>query len=177
MGTTLKGFKKFQKAGEIGHVTGFSFLVLLSQFLKSSPHPLLGLGNVTKALTLSNWLPRDIELLRSGMSTTVLLKPTVVKDVLKRPPAPDPRWHNPAYYWWWLRPEYAFYTGWWNIQQLESLRKKLLESEQVIEDVDVEQLQFHPSVTKQTVRDHYEQTVQLFELVIEQGVGLLAITK
>jgi hypothetical protein len=111
------------------------------------------------------------------MSTTVLLKPTVVKDVLKRPPAPDPRWHNPAYYWWWLRPEYAFYTGWWNIQQLESLRKKLLESEQVIEDVDVEQLQFHPSVTKQTVRDHYEQTVQLFELVIEQGVGLLAITK
>ena len=177
MGTTLKKFQKFQEDGEIGHVTGFSFLVLLSQFLKRDPSSAPGLDNVAKVLKLSDWFPKDIELLRRGMSTTVLLKPTGFDDVLKRPPAKDSRWHLPAYYWWWLRPEYSFETGWWGIQQLTNLRDKLLESEQFIENVDLEQLNLHPSVTKHTVRDHYEQTLQLFELSINQGIGLLSITR
>lgn len=177
MGTTLKAFDKWQENAEIGHITGFSFLVLLSQFLKLSPFPTPGLGNIAKALISSNWSQKEIELLKNGMSTTVLLKPSEADDMLKRPPVPDSRWHDPSYYYWWLRPEYAFHTGWWDIQQLGSLREKLLEAKQVVENADIHKLNFHPSISKQTIYEHYERTIQLFGFATDQEFGLLTITR
>lgn len=178
LGTSLKGFSdEAQESRSTPQTIGFSFLVLLSQFLKPVPFPAPGLGNVAQAVTLLNWDRKDVDLLRNGMATTTLLKPDLVENPLERPPSDDPRWHKESHYWWWLRPEYAFYTGWWEVRQLEKLRNILSKTQPKLAQVDVAQLNLHPSVTNKVLHENYERTIQLFDLAVSQQVGLYSITR
>jgi hypothetical protein len=177
LGTTLKGFTEFQQKGMSAQVVGFSFLILLSQYLEEISLTNLGVENVAQAVASLGWAKADVDLLSQGMSPTVLLKPSFVNDVLERPSTDDSRWYDPAYYWWWVRPENAFYIGWWDKEHLEKLQNMLSEVQDTFEQVDIGKLNLHSSVTKKTLVENYHQTMKLLKLAEEHKCGLLSITR
>lgn len=177
LGTTLKGFSYLKQKGSQAHIVGFSFLVLLSNTLEMVPFTSFGLGNIADIVASLGWNDEDVGLFRKGMATTVLLKPSLVGNVLERPPIGDPRWYDSSYYWWWLRPENAFHTGWWDAQQLERFHGMLAEIRSNFEQVDIGKLNLHPSVTKIRLLDDYDKTMKLFNLAKERQFGLLLIIK
>ncbi|MBN8592811.1 MAG: hypothetical protein J0M33_13690 [Anaerolineae bacterium] len=176
LGTTLNGFSESEIAKfSQSHATGFSFLVLLSQYLTLPPIPSPRFNNIHKVINLLKWDNRDITLLMKGATTTALLKPDLVSDLLERPPADSSNWNDPAYYWWWLRPEFAFYTGWWSIDQLRQLRHKLIDSKMHLDYAVTVILDADPSLTNEEIIDDFNYVIQFFDMAINKGVGLLYI--
>jgi hypothetical protein len=174
LGTTLRGFFTSSNI-PISQTTGFSFLVMLTQFLKPIPFSAPGLGNVAYTAGQVGWSEHDTKLLSRGIATTTLLKPNLVLDKLERPPADDPRWHDASYYWWWLRPENAFYIGWWDLDSIEAMHRKLIEVAPNFAVVDVMDFKLHPSVTHQSLLNDYEQAIALFETAQKEQLGLFQI--
>jgi hypothetical protein len=177
LGTTLTNFSEFRQNGMQSQVVGFSFLVLLSRFLEAMSAATPSLGNVGQVVAAIGWNRRDVELLSKGMATTTLLKPALVSDVLARPPINDARWHEPAFYWWWLRPENAFYVGWWDKPHLERFHDMLTKFRTDFERADLGKLNLPASVTEKSLLADYDRTVEVFALAKAKGYGLLSITK
>lgn len=109
-------------------LVGHQYLILLSQFLqRGSDHDReLRIGASADVAERLKWSNRDTQMLRIGMATTHLLKPDRVEDALERPRSKDdPGWQDPLNYWWWVRPQNAFVTGWWDTEAVEDLKTKL----------------------------------------------------
>jgi hypothetical protein len=180
LGTSLGELPDLVKNGPVAPLIGFSFLVILSQSLKPIESPRPGSGNVAQVMALLNWNSRDVQLLREGMTTRSLLRPELISDpdILQRIPAPvdDPRWKNPAYYWWYFSPGRAFHNGWWDIELIERLSRQLKGVRVDIQQIDISQLNLSPSVTTQILLEDYDRTVSLFEIALEQQLGLYSIT-
>jgi hypothetical protein len=150
---------------------GFSFLVLLSEFLHPNPFGYQSIGWIGTVVEHLGWSPRDVKLLKNGMATTYLLKPELVPDPLERPPN-DERWHDPTYYWWWLRPANAYMTGWLTCEQITVFHRRLLEVQTDYEQVDVTSLNMPSSTIQADLLEDYQRGLKLFEAAIEAKVGL-----
>jgi hypothetical protein len=181
LGTSLQDFKdakpdhpnNWLRPGP--HLTGFSFLVILSQFLTPIPVPPPRLSDVGHAASALGWSRRDVELLSIGMATTALLKPELVPDPLERPSGADSRWNDPAYYWWWLRPEHAFYTGWWDLELIAKFHQRLSEMRKDFEQIDVAALSKRTNTVQSDLIGNYEKTVKVFSDALAEQTGLFQI--
>ncbi|MCC6614049.1 MAG: hypothetical protein IT320_11275 [Anaerolineae bacterium] len=175
LGTTLKGFPDNMENFPISRNAGLSFLIILSQFLEHSLIPPLGLGNIAKIGASLGWSEADIKLLSIGLSTAALMKPDLVTNPQERSSISDPHWHDSAYYWWWVQPENAFYTGWWDIEHMKLLVEKIEAIRNQFEQINVEALNLHSSVTKLSLHEDYENTITQFKKTILREKGLFYI--
>lgn len=178
-GTTLKGISKL-KADSAPSKTGFSLLVFLGFYLTSlsffSPLTIVSIGT-----DLVGWNRRDVRLLSDGLVLMSVYGETIDGDPLKRPPAPDKRWHDPEYYLWWFRPSFAFSCGWWGLQEIEYLHNKLREVYPELEQLDEtlleKRLRLLPQET--SARDklllNYQSTLEVFEKSLSIGQGLFKV--
>ena len=170
------GLSELDAPPEARRRVGFAFLVLLSKFLR--PNPLVrSIGSVGLVVSHFGWSERDTRLLSQGMATTFLIKPGLVSDPLERPPAGDERWHNPAYYWWWIRPANAYNTGWLTYEQVTRFHERLHTIQQEYLRLDVSSLDLPPSlvITQQDLAEDYHRTIKLFQIAIAEKVGLFHI--
>jgi hypothetical protein len=175
LGTSLSSFLYFSSDDLLARATGFSFLVILSQFLRPISLPTPGFGNLGRVADSLGWNERDVKLLSMGMTTVLLLKPEQVKDPLERPPAADSHWYDPVFYSWWMRPENAFYTGWWDMESIKMLLHKLPQISHSLQSTDVVKLQLHPSVTQEILFNDYAAIIELFEKALAEQVGIYCV--
>ncbi len=156
-------------------LTGFAFLVLLSKYLKPNP---FGYGSTTGLVRIVvdylGWDQYDVKLLKNGMTTANLFKPELVADPLNHHHPDDQVYDDPATYWWWVSPR-AYNTGWLNTEQIRDLYYKLIEVRTDYEQVDTNELNLHPSVTKSDLLKQYQQSIKLFKAAFEAEVGLFDI--
>lgn len=179
LGTTLDSPDTYGR-GFTGFITGFSFLVMLSQFLTPLKNHNAGMfPNVgqTAAVIDSTWSEADVFLFYRGMATTVLVKPDLVPDPMQRPPAHDTRWWgDPEYWWWWVRPSHSFSIGWWSLEQITRFHRRLLPIRPEFERVSLSNTPLPSYVTHETLLRDYDDAMKLFATAIEAEVGMLYIT-
>jgi hypothetical protein len=159
-------------------LTGFAFLVLLSTFLKTVRSDIArpsAFPSAARALKQIGWTERDADLLAQGLATTVLLKPDLVQDPLQRPSPRDDRWEEPTYYWWWLRPMNAYYTGWWGLEQITYLHSKMVDCRTRVSHIPTNELDLHPSVTVEKLVQQYDAVMRLFSIAMPKQVGIFFI--
>jgi hypothetical protein len=100
---------------------GFAFLVLLSKFLSPPPVDYIPMGGVGAILALADLHEREeISTIMKGLPTSFLFKPGQHQGS-----SGDPRWRDPAYYWWWVRPTHAYFTKWIDMEMAAHLHQKL----------------------------------------------------
>lgn len=178
LGTTLKGdVKQYAIDDNDPFLTGYAFLILLSQYLTPLPFQVKGRGYIQRALRVLGWGERDVSAFTLGKSHTTLLKPELVSDPLERP-APDqedPRWSDPAYYWWWLRPSHSFRIGWWDLELIKTLRTRLAEMRTDFEQLDITSLELPHEITRDTFLDAYNGVLRLYEFALAEEVGLYLV--
>ena len=174
-GTSLREYHQLDPAEPA--YTGFCFLLLLSKHLYSFPSEpeLFELDVVSQVVMSLGWPKSDVQLLQLGMSTAVLVKPESVTDPIHRPSPNDPRWKDPAYYWWWVRPLNAYYSGWWNVEQVTDLHSKLLQLRQDIINTDPASLALAKSRTIEQWNAYYERTIQLFRTAKNKDLGVFYV--
>lgn len=152
-------------------LTGFAFLVLLSKFLRENPFGYGDVGAISHVVLHLGWKTEEVNLFRQGMRTSHLFKPGQVQG-----PADDPRWYQDEYYWWWVRPLYAYYTSWLNKVQVNNFHRKLVEVRPQVELFDPSTLHVPGlTITRTEMLESYQYTVDVFRAADELQIGLFSV--
>jgi hypothetical protein len=173
-GTNLKALDVLDAGNALA---GCALLVSMSRYLSLLPfgNQRLDIEALARILAQLGWGEDDTRLLAEGLSHLSLIKPDEVEDPMFRPEPEDPRWQDPAYYWWWARPLNAYRTGWWDVESVRRLHDKLSNSQTAIMGLAEATGIPHPDMVGSEIRNYYSWTTQRFEFAMKSRLGLFAV--
>jgi hypothetical protein len=139
---SIKGFTdidnlQLKDAEFLTRQTGFSFLVIFSQFLESLGRRYinLGIGTVVAVGKQFGWKKTDLKHF-DDMNYPTLLG---FEDIEFRKTT-DAQWRNPEYFWLWFRPSHCFRSGWWSVEKLKHIHELLRNAQVEFTKINIKRL-------------------------------------